>query len=37
MAKLETLVIGNESAAENFVSDNEVATNAADAKAAVIQ
>lgn len=37
MAKLETLVIGNESAAGKFVSDNEVATNAADTKAAVIQ
>ena len=33
MAKLESLVIGNESAAaenQNFVSDNEVATNATD-------
>jgi len=37
MAKLESLVIGSESVAETFVSDNEVATDAADAQAAVIQ
>jgi integrase len=37
MSKLESLVIGNESTAENFVSDNEVATEPASAKAVVIQ
>ena len=42
MAKLERLVVGSESAAEtkesqNFVSDNKVATEPADAQPAVIQ
>ena len=37
MAKLESLVIGSESVAETFVSDNNVATDAADTQAAVIQ
>jgi integrase len=37
MAKLESLVIGSDSAAEPFASDNEVATDAADTQAAVIQ
>jgi hypothetical protein len=37
MAKLESLVIGNESAAETFVSDNGVTTDATDIPAAVIQ
>lgn len=39
MAKLESLVVGNESATEveTSVSDNEVATQAADSQAAVIQ
>lgn len=37
MAKLESLVIGNELVAETFVSDNEVTTNATDTQAVVIQ
>ena len=37
MAKLESLVIGNESAAQSLVSGNNVATDAADTKAVVIQ
>jgi integrase len=37
MAKLESLVIGNESAAETFVSDNGVTTDATDIPDAVIQ
>jgi integrase-like protein len=37
MAKLESLVIGNESAAQSFVNDNNVATDAADTEAVVIQ
>jgi hypothetical protein len=37
MAKLESLVIGNESAAETFASGNEVTTEAADTQLAVIQ
>jgi len=37
MAKLESLVIGNESAAEPFVSDNDVTTDTADTQAVVIQ
>lgn len=36
MAKLENLVIGNESAIENLASDNEVTTDAAETKAVVI-
>jgi hypothetical protein len=37
MAKLESLVIGSESAAQSFVSGNNVATVAADTQAVVIQ
>jgi hypothetical protein len=42
MAKLERLLTGNEQQREaalskNFVSDNEVATDAADSKSAAIQ
>ena len=37
MARLEGLVMGSESAAETFVSDNGVTTDAADTYAAVIQ
>ena len=37
MAKLESLVIGNESAAQSFASANNVATNAADTQSVVIQ
>src|ERR1022692_587557 len=37
MAKLESLVIGNESAAQSLVSDNEVTTEAVDTQTAVIQ
>jgi integrase len=37
MAKLESLVIGNESAAQSLVSGNDVATDPADTQAVVIQ
>jgi hypothetical protein len=37
MAKLESLVIGKESAAQSLVTDNEVTTEAVDTQTAVIQ